>query len=160
MMTERRLKKYERQFQEMSYSRKQIQQEIFSSNRNRLEHLLLCYYLNTDDSIKHWQGEIYADIKDIANKRWSANKKYLSKDEYFNYLWHKVFVEYQQYYIVDGAIEDLIFDLYKIPSDWKEKKVRFTQALHDFYLYISTLLSEGKINKQAVYSLIDNFVKE
>jgi len=153
-----RIKKYQRILQEMAFKRSEIEQEIRSSDRNRREHLVLCYYLPKHTANNHWQQEIYADIKDIADRKWKNNNWYLSEKEYLDNLWNKPYENKDEYEIIDKTIEGLIYDKYKIPKDWKDEKDDLVISLHNLYQEISKLLSEGKISRLVVYKLIEKYI--
>ena len=153
-----RLKKYQCLLAEMSYTRDQIQKEVWSSNRTRGQHLILCYLISKNNAVNHWQTEIQADLKDIADKRWTANKKYLPQKEYFKHLWEDPYENADDYEIINKWIEDLIYDKYPIPKDWETKKKDLVNSLKNFYYEASFLISEGKLTKQSIYNLIEKHI--
>jgi len=157
---EKRMKKYRKYFQEMAFSKAKIEEEIRSSNTNRTEHLILIYFLSKDVSVNHWQTEVSADIKDIAQMRWKNNNKYLTEKEYFNNLWNMPFENNDNYEVIDEDVQDLIYDKYPIPKNWKDHKSELVSKMKEFYEKISKLLSQGKCSKLEVYNLLDEFMKK
>ncbi len=149
---QQRLNKYKSQLQEMAFPRKKIESEIMSSNWNRLDHLLKVFYFPKDTSVKHWQAEIYTDLADIAKMKWKVNKGYLPKEEYFNNLWSMPFEG--NYDVIDKSIDDMSDD-YSFPKDWSKTKNLFINNLKEFYAQISIALSENKIDRRLVYSLLE-----
>lgn len=152
-----RMKKYQSYFQEMAFSKSVIEQEIRSSNSNRTEHLILIYLLSKDVSNHHWQSEVYADIKDIAQMKWKNNNKYLTEKEYFNNLWNMPFENEDNYEIIDKNIEDLIYDKYPIPEDWKNNKEQLITKIKNFYKEVSKLIATGSVSKLEIFKMLDNF---
>jgi len=153
-----RLNKYRRLYQEMAYTRDEIAQEIRSSDRNRREHLILCFYFPKNSTIKHWKNELQADFMDIADRKWKNNNKYLPEKDYFNNLWNKPYENLDDYELIDKTIKNLIREDYKIPKDWKDTKYVLIQAIKKLYVDISFHLSKGNLEKDIIYDLIDKYI--
>ena len=155
-------RKYKSILKEMAFTKNQIEQEIRNSDYVRLDHLVLCFYLKDTkegkSNIKHWMGEIQAQLMSIAKRKWKNNNKYLKQEDYFLNLWKRPFENNDNYEIIDITIQDLIFDGYSIPSNWKTKKDKLVKTLRDFYYACSILMSEGKLNKKYIYDLIETYI--
>jgi len=159
MVMERYEKKFKRLLSEMAFSKSQIESEIRSSNRNRTQHLLKCFYMPENTSYSHWLQEIYTDLDDIQQMKWKRRNKHFSKERYFENLWEMPFENKDDYEIIDSYVEDLIYQNYKIPEDWKLKKNIFIKNLKHFYWEISELFSLNKLSRMVVYDLIKRHFK-
>jgi hypothetical protein len=154
----KRFKKYKRVYQEMAYTRDEIAQEIRSSDRNRREHLILCYIFSKSNSIKHWKNEIQADFMDIADRKWINNNKYLPEKDYYSNLWNKPYENNDGYEIIDKTVKNLIREGYKIPKNWNDIKDDLVLSIKNLYKEISLYLSNGTLEIDIIYDLIDKHI--
>jgi len=145
---------YKSKFIEMSFTRKEIENEIRHTNRNRRIHLILFYLFRKSRDRNKWQGEVFANLDKIADLKWSNNKKYLNENEYFNNLWVKPYENEDNYLIIDTTIENLKGD-YPIPSTWKNYKKDIIKFLKEFYKEVSKMIANGSMLKSSIYHLLD-----
>lgn len=149
--------KYKRYFTEMSFSRKQIEHEILSSNRNRCSHFLLLFLYPKDINRNHWISEICADFLDISSMKWRNNNKFLNEKDYIVNLWTKPFENNDDYEMIDKIFYDLENDYPVYKKVYFSKKAKFVEKLHSLYVDISKMLYKGTLTRIELKSLIAKY---
>lgn len=145
--------------QEMAFTKQKIELTIISTNTIRMRHLMLLYFLNKDQAIKHWQGEVQAPLVELQKMRWKNNNKFFPARDYFNNLWKDPFENGNNYKDMIVYIKELIEDGYDLKHvDWDKEKTDFVKAVQTFYNEVSEDISKNRLTKQNVYNLLDLYI--
>ena len=122
------------------------------------EHLIKVFFWRNSDCLYHWEGEIFGNIP--TSIKLKGSNKYLSKKAILSSI-------YSYNDIINASLQQWVSQICVWEKDLPElevshkNEINFKNFCDEFFDYVATKLSTvGAVNKNAVYSLLNNLLNK